>query len=272
MIVAKATAAPHELARRRRHAPGDDAPQRPLRARRASRPRCRRSSQVIEKVADTPSTVLITGESGTGKELVARALHERLAARGQARSSRSTAPRFPRRCSSASCSATRRARSPARSATKPGRFELADGGTLFLDEIGEIPLELQAKLLRVLQEREFERVGGTKTIKVDVRVVAATNRDLEQPRSRTGASARISTTGSTSSRIAPAAAARARATTSRCSSQHFLAKFNARLKKQVDGHRAARRSTRSGATPGRATSASSRTCIERAILFCEGRR
>ena len=78
--------------------------------------------------------------------------------------------------------------------SKPGRFELADGGTLFLDEIGEIPVEMQVKLLRVLQESEFERVGGIKTLQVDVRLVAATNRDLKAAHRATAASARISTT------------------------------------------------------------------------------
>ena len=92
---------------------------------------------------------------------------------------RSTAPPSPRRSSRASCSATRRAPSPTPRATKKGLMELADGGTLFLDEVGEIPVASQAKLLRCLQERTFKRVGGTRDIKVDVRVIAATNRSLE---------------------------------------------------------------------------------------------
>ena len=105
-------------------------------------------------------------------------------------------------CSRPSCSATRRARSPARWRGGCGRFELADGGTLFLDEIGDLPLDVQVKLLRVLQEREFERVGGSETIKVDVRVVVG---DAPRPREAdraTGRSARTSTTGSTSFPIA----------------------------------------------------------------------
>ena len=132
---------------------------------------------IIEKVAGTPSTVLITGESGTGKELIARALH--------LESPRKDQPLIKVNCAAipdtlieselfgyekgAFTGATR---------SKPGRFELADGGTLFLDEIGEIPSEMQVKLLRALQEGEFERVGGIKTISVDVRLVAATNRNL----------------------------------------------------------------------------------------------
>ena len=135
---------------------------------------------IIEKVADTPSTVLITGESGTGKELVAQRAARALAPQGQA-VHQDQLRRDPQDADrESSCSATRRARSPARRSSKPGRFELADGGTLFLDEIGEIPVEMQVKLLRALQESEFERVGGIKTIKVDVRLIAATNRDLEQ--------------------------------------------------------------------------------------------
>jgi len=134
---------------------------------------------VIEKVADTPSTVLITGESGTGKELVAKALHEQ--------SSRKTEPfikincaAIPKTLMESELFGYEKGAFTGATSSKPGRFELADSGTLFLDEIGEIPVEMQVKLLRAIQESEFERVGGLKTIKVDVRLITATNRDLEQ--------------------------------------------------------------------------------------------
>jgi two-component system, NtrC family, response regulator AtoC len=133
---------------------------------------------VIDKVADTPSTVLITGESGTGKELVAKALHEQ--------SSRKTGPfikincaAIPKTLMESELFGYEKGAFTGATSSKPGRFELADAGTLFLDEIGEIPVEMQVKLLRAIQESEFERVGGLKTIKVDVRLVTATNRDLE---------------------------------------------------------------------------------------------
>jgi DNA-binding NtrC family response regulator len=132
---------------------------------------------VIDKVADTPSTVLISGESGTGKELIARALH--------ANSSRKAAPfirincaAIPKTLMESELFGYEKGAFTGAVGSKPGRFELADTGTLFLDEIGEIPVEMQVKLLRVLQESEFERVGGIKTLKVDVRLVTATNRDL----------------------------------------------------------------------------------------------
>src|ERR1051325_11544539 len=134
---------------------------------------------VIEKVADTPSTVLITGESGTGKELVAKALHEN--------SSRRTGPfikincaAIPKTLMESELFGYEKGAFTGATSSKPGRFELADSGTLFLDEIGEIPVEMQVKLLRAIQESEFERVGGIKTLKVDVRLITATNRDLEQ--------------------------------------------------------------------------------------------
>ena len=123
--------------------------------------------------------MLITGESGTGKELVARALHEH--------SSRKDKPfikvncaAIPKELIESELFGYERGAFTGAVASKPGRFELANGGTLFLDEIGEIPVEMQVKLLRALQESEFERVGGIKTIRVDVRLVAATNRDLKK--------------------------------------------------------------------------------------------
>ena len=131
----------------------------------------------VAKVAPTDSTVLITGETGTGKELIARAIHKG--------SRRSVHPIVSVNCAAtpASLIATElfgheRGAFTGALQRRPGRFELAAGGTLFLDEVGELPTETQIALLRVLQEREFERVGGTTAIRADVRVVAATNRDL----------------------------------------------------------------------------------------------
>jgi transcriptional regulator with GAF, ATPase, and Fis domain len=139
----------------------------------------RKVMQQVQLVAPTDATVLITGESGTGKELVARAIHEQ--------SARRESPLIKLNCSavpeglfeSEFFGHVKGAFTGALK-DKPGRFELADGGTLFLDEIGEVPLAMQAKLLRVLQEQELERVGDTRTRKVNVRIIAASNRDLKK--------------------------------------------------------------------------------------------
>jgi PAS domain S-box-containing protein len=132
----------------------------------------------IEQVAETDSTVLILGETGTGKELVARAIHEQSKRKDRALIKVNCAALSPTLIESELFGHERGAFTGA-AARKMGRFELANHGTLFLDEIGDLPLELQSKLLRVLQEGEFERLGGSQTIKVDVRIIAATNRNME---------------------------------------------------------------------------------------------
>ncbi len=132
----------------------------------------------LMKVAPTDSTVLISGETGTGKELVARAIHKRSRRSQRAFVSVNCAALAPSLISSELFGHEKGAFTGAMQ-RRLGRFELANGGTIFLDEIGELPADTQVALLRVLQEREFERVGGTQPVKIDVRVIAATNRDLE---------------------------------------------------------------------------------------------
>ncbi|MCB9546939.1 MAG: sigma-54-dependent Fis family transcriptional regulator [Myxococcales bacterium] len=142
-------------------------------------PAMQRVFNIVEKVAATPSTVLITGESGTGKELIAKALH--------AHSSRADRPFIRVNCAAipdtlieSELFGYEKGAFTGAVTSKPGRFELAHEGTLFLDEIGEVSTEMQVKLLRAIQESEFERVGGITTRRVDVRLVTATNRDLAQ--------------------------------------------------------------------------------------------
>jgi PAS domain S-box-containing protein len=132
----------------------------------------------ISKVAGTDSSVLIIGETGTGKELVARAVHKRSKRSGRAFISVNCAALAPSLISSELFGHEKGTFTGA-SQRRLGRFELADGGTIFLDEVGELPPDTQIALLRVLQEREFERVGGAQPIRIDVRVIAATNRDLK---------------------------------------------------------------------------------------------
>ncbi len=132
----------------------------------------------IEKVAPSRATVLLLGESGTGKELVARAVHE-ASPRKDAPFIKVNCAALPENLLESELFGHDKGAFTGATAAKPGRFELADGGTIFLDEIGEMPLLLQAKLLRVLQERQFERIGGTRTLSVDIRIIAATNVDLQ---------------------------------------------------------------------------------------------
>jgi len=134
--------------------------------------------EMVKTVAPSDSTVLLLGETGTGKELIARAIHNRSGRRERTLVKVNCAA-IPTGLLESELFGHERGAFTGAIAQKVGRLELADGGSLFLDEIGDIPLELQPKLLRVLQEREFERLGSTRTKKVDVRVVAATHRDLE---------------------------------------------------------------------------------------------
>ena len=221
---------------------------------------------VVEKVANTPSTVLISGESGTGKELIARALHEN--------SSRHAGPfikincaAIPKTLMESELFGYDKGAFTGAVGAKPGRFELAHGGTLFLDEIGEIPIEMQVKLLRVLQESEFERVGGIKTIKVDVRLVTATNRDLL---AEVGAGAfredlfyRLNVVPI---HIPPL---RERREDIPLLADHFIAKFNDRLKKEIAAitPEAVERLV-AYQWPGNIRELEN--LMERTVLFCEG--
>jgi nitrogen regulation protein NR(I) len=223
---------------------------------------------VLERVADTPTTVLVTGESGTGKVLVARALHDH--------SSRKDKPfikvncaAIPKELIESELFGYERGAFTGAVASKPGRFELANGGTLFLDEIGEIPLEMQVKLLRALQESEFERVGGIKTIRVDVRLVAATNRDLKKLKAqgafREDLFYRLN--------VVPIQLPALRERTSDIPHlvDHFLTKFNERLKKVVTGVDSDAMDVLV-AYPWPGNIRELENVIERAVLFCDESR
>jgi two-component system response regulator AtoC len=220
---------------------------------------------ILERVADTPTTVLITGESGTGKELVARALHEH-SGRKDKPFIKVNCAAIPKELIESELFGYERGAFTGAVASKPGRFELANGGTLFLDEIGEIPIEMQVKLLRALQESEFERVGGIKTIRVDVRLVAATNRDLKK----------LIATGVFREdlfyrlNVVPIRlpALRERTGDIPLLVEHFLAKFNERLRKKVEGVEAdATDALVQYPWPGNIRELEN--VIERAVLFCD---
>jgi two-component system, NtrC family, response regulator AtoC len=229
-------------------------------------PAIRQIYAIIEKVANTPSTVLITGESGTGKELIARALHENSSRHGGPFIKINCAA-IPKTLMESELFGYEKGAFTGAVGAKPGRFELAHGGTLFLDEIGEIPVEMQVKLLRVLQESEFERVGGIKTIKVDVRLVTATNRDL---------AAEITTGGFREDlyyrlNVVPIhlPPLRDRREDIGLLVSHFITKFNDRLRKEIT-HIEPQAVDRlvSYHWPGNIRELEN--VIERTMLFCEG--
>ena len=193
-------------------------------------PSMQRVYSLVEKVADSPTTVLLIGESGTGKELVARALH--------AQSGRRDKPfitvncgAIPEQLFESELFGYEKGAFTGAATSKPGRFELADGGTLLLDEVGELPRDMQVKLLRVLQEREVERVGGVKPTQVDVRVIAATNVDLaaavQAGRFREDLYYRLNVI---QMRLPPL---RERKEDIALLVEHFVARFNARLGKSI---------------------------------------
>ena len=229
----------------------------------------------VDQVAPTDSTALIFGETGTGKELIARAIHDR--------SPRRERPLVKVNCGAISAGLVEselfghvKGAFTGALTNRDGRFALADGGTIFLDEVGELPPETQVKLLRVLQEQEFEPIGGSKTIKVDVRVIAATNRDLaamvREGKFRSDLFYRLN--------VVPgdhAAAAGARRTTSRCS-PCFSSK-NSRASSAARSPKSPRKRWRGSARmPGRAISASCKTsssapsCSPAGSIAARGRR
>jgi DNA-binding NtrC family response regulator len=222
--------------------------------------------EMIRTAAASPSTVLITGESGTGKELVARALHL-------------GSPRRDKPFISVNCAAIpstlveselfghERGAFTGAVSSRPGRFELADAGTLFLDEVSEIPLEIQVKLLRAVQESEFERVGGVKTRRVDVRLIAATNRDLtreiEEKRFREDLYYRLN--------VVPVhlPALRDRPEDIGPLVDHFVSRCNDRLGKSVSGFSPqALEAMRAYAWPGNIRELEN--LVERMVLFASG--
>ncbi len=166
----------HRLdSREARSGPGED----PAHLLEGHSPQLEEIRRVVERVAPTTATVLISGESGTGKELVARSLH-RASDRASGPFIKINCAAIPEGLIESELFGYEKGAFTGAGARKPGRFELADGGTLFLDEIGELPSPAQPKLLRALQEARFYRVGGTETVAVDVRLIAATNRDLRE--------------------------------------------------------------------------------------------
>jgi two-component system response regulator AtoC len=224
--------------------------------------------QILDRVADTPTTVLITGDSGTGKELVARALHESSSRRDRPFIKVNCAA-IPKDLVESELFGYEKGAFTGAAGSKPGRFELASGGTLFLDEIGTIPLEMQVKLLRALQESEFERVGGIKTIHVDVRLVAATNSDLKKEIAlgnfRDDLYYRLNVVPIHLPEL------RERDRDTLLLARHFVEKFDARLGKRISGFEPDVESALL-AYPWPGNIRELENVMERAVLFCDVER
>ncbi|MBD3178663.1 MAG: AAA domain-containing protein, partial [Candidatus Latescibacteria bacterium] len=230
-------------------------------------PPMRELFMTIEKIAPTDVTVLITGESGTGKELAARAIHSR--------STRSGGPfvtincgAIPENLLESELFGHRKGSFTGAYSDKKGKFEVADGGTLFLDEIGELPQTLQVKLLRFLQDRIIERVGGNRQIQLDVRIIAATNRDLdemmEQGNFRNDLFYRINTINI----ILPPL--KERGDDILLLAKYFLHKYNRKLKRNISGFSDSAREALYGYPwPGNVRELENR--IKRAVIMCSGR-
>jgi DNA-binding NtrC family response regulator len=220
---------------------------------------------VLDRVADAPTTVLVTGESGTGKELVARALHDG-SSRRERPFIRVTCAAVPAELIESELFGYEKGAFGTAMGSKPGRFELANGGTLFLDEIGAVPPDVQVKLLRALQENAFERVGGIKTMHVDVRVVAAAQGDLKKDVAagtfREDLFYRLNVVPI---HLPPL---HERDGDALLLARHFVEKFASRLKKRLDGlEPEVDRAILAYGWPGNIRELEN--VIERAVLFCD---
>ncbi|MBX3184163.1 MAG: sigma-54-dependent Fis family transcriptional regulator [Polyangiaceae bacterium] len=224
--------------------------------------------EVLDRIADAPTTVLIRGESGTGKELVARALF-RASSRADKPFIKVNCAAIPQGAVESELFGYEQGAFAGAVSSKPGRLELASGGTLFLDEVGSVPIEIQVKLLRALQEGEFERVGGVKTLHADVRLIAATHGDLrrqiQEGTFREDFYYRLNVVPL----VLPPLRERVEDIAPLC--QHFIAKSNQRLRKQVTGlDPVAEQALLEYPWPGNIRELEN--VIERAVLFCDGPR
>jgi transcriptional regulator with GAF, ATPase, and Fis domain len=228
-------------------------------------PKLRLVSQQLHRAAGTDATVLLEGESGTGKELFARTLHV-LSPRAEGPFVAINCAAIPDTLLETELFGHEKGAFTGAANRKPGRFELAHRGTLFLDEIGDLPLALQAKILRAIEEKRFERVGGTQSLHVDVRVVAATNRNLKMRVAERQFREDLYFRLSVFPVVIPPL--RERSSDVLILAQHFVDKFSREVKKTLMLSQAAIDELRVYAWPGNVREL--QNCIERAVILCEG--